>query len=111
MKKVRPMVDMNLREYVLSKFNHEFSFNASLRMLLSNQKLSNAKLVELTGDNSALKQEIAKLHNEKAGLNGSIKDVEDNCIKIFNQVAPTMEVIAGLMMGIGIGLLVGVFFL
>ena len=78
----------------------------------------NGRLLNKERENSQQKHDIAELmkgvvvtNKDRTGLNASIKDVEDNCIKIFNQVAPTMEVIAGLMMGIGIGLLVGVFFL
>lgn len=37
MKKVRPMVDKDLRDYVLSKFDNKFSFNKSVRILLASQ--------------------------------------------------------------------------
>ena len=132
MEKVRPMLDKDLRDEIVNYCGGGESFNLALRYYVKGKaraenfahigrvrlKEQEKYITDIHTEISQkdmlineLTQEVAKLHNEKAGLNASIKDVEDNCIKIFNQVAPTMEVIAGLMMGTGIGLLVGVFFL
>ena len=134
MKKVRPMVDKDLRDYVLSKFDNKFSFNKSVRILLASQgdkikaqahkiinleqsvdslKSRNDVLSQVRQDfqvtanrrlresNEALKQEIAKLHNEKEKLDKWSSDVSQHNASLMDELA------GDLYRGTAIGLIIG----
>ena len=134
MKKVRPMVDKDLRDYVLSKFDNKYSFNKSARILLASQgdkiKTQAHKIINLEQSvdslksrndvlsqarqdfqvtaNRRLRERNEALNQEIAKLHNQKAKLEKWSSDVAQHNASLMEEIAGdLYSGAVIGLFIG----
>ena len=124
MKKVRPMVDKDLRDEVVNYCGGGESFNSALRYCLKamrrHQKREAALDMDRQSEISKLKQEIAKLHNEKVKLEKWSSDVSQHNASLMDEIVgdrsrsierTRLSQHRGTAIGLIVGLAIGYLFL